>query len=317
MEFTCSRRQNCDDPMCPEPIKIKFKNNQKGKFLSANIVNICSNGNLPLTINKRGQAKGDISKINKDFLLFAQLINKNGDTIQIRESLVNSSSIKILEEKRFCKKQPFFSLTHFPLTKNKNNSFSSNEIQGQFANNIFTGSAFTSLEFILADYQLKKGFSYQIGGGFYRNYSDGNLILENQILNLKNGIQQLGLNGHGAINSPFFLDGFSSTFFTQLGFGTNFAFLQSNENYEILSQKKLNGWGMTSNFGLTIDSPRIWKKFKISFGGTYNITFTNLAKFKTFQFILAEPEQTHKIKFTSTSKTLLATFRIKYYLNNL
>ena len=74
---------------------------------------------------------------------------------------------------------------------------------------------------------------------------------------------------------------------------------------------------MTSNFGLTIDSPRIWKKFKISFGGTYNITFTNLAKFKTFQFILAEPEQTHKIKFTSTSKTLLATFRIKYYLNNL
>ncbi len=317
MEFTCSGRQNCDKPSCPEPIKIKFKNNRKRKFISVNIVNICSNGNFPLVINKRGRAKGDISKINKDYYLFAQIINKSGDTIQIKEPLIYSPSIKILEEKCFCKKQPFFSLTHFPLTRNSNASFSPNEVQGQFSNNIFTGASFTSLEFILADYPLYNGFSYQLGGGIYRNYSEGDLILEDQILDLKNGIQQIGLNGHGAINSPFFFDGFSSTFFTQLGFGTNFANLRTNENYEILDQKKMNGWGMTSNFGLTIDSPRLWKRFKVSLGGTYNITLTNLAKFKTFQFILAEPEITHKIKFNSNSNTVLATLRLKYYLNKL
>ena len=316
MEFKCSGRQNCDDPKCPEPIKIKFKNNRKRKFLSANIVNFCSNGNFPLKIDKRGRAKGDISKINKDYYLFAQIINKQGDTIQIKESLIYSPSIKILEGKCYCGSQPFFSLTHFPLRRNSIAFFSPKEVEGQFSNNIITGTSFTSLEFILADYPLYKGLSYQLGGGIYRNYSDGNLFLENQVLALKNGIQQVGFNGHAAINSPYFWDGFSTTLFTQLGFGTNFAKLQSNENFEIMNQKKLNGWGMTSNFGLTLDSPRIWKRFKISLGGTYNITFTNLAEFKTFQFILVEPEQSHKIKFTSHSNTVLATLRIKYYLND-
>lgn len=316
MEFQCTGKQNCDKPKCPEPIKIKFKNNRKRKFLTANIINICSNGNFPLKIDKRGRAKGDISRINKDYYLYAQVINKHGDTLQIKEPLIYSSSIKILEGKCYCDFQPFFSLTHFPLMRNSNASFSTNEVQGQFPNNIFTGTSFTSLEFILTDYPIYKGYSYQLGGGIYRNYSDGNLLIENQLLKLKNGIQQIGLNGHGAINSPFFFDGFSSTLFIQLGFGTNFAKLQSNENYEILNQKKLNGWGMTSNFGLTLDSARLWKRFKISLGGTYNITFTNLAEFKTFQFVFSEPEQSHKIKFTSQSNTVLATLRIKYYLNN-
>ena len=72
----------------------------------------------------------------------------------------DDSSIKILEEKCFCKKQPFISLTHFPLMRKSNTSFSPSETQGQFSNNIFTGSVFTSLEFIWADYQLSKGFSY-------------------------------------------------------------------------------------------------------------------------------------------------------------
>ncbi len=315
MEFKCAGRQNCDKPSCHEPIKIKFKNNRKRKFLSANIVDICSNGNFPLLIDKRGRAKGDISTINKDYYLFAQVLDKQGDTIQIKEPLINSPSIKILEEKCFCKKQPFISLTHFPLMRKPNTSFSPNEVNGQFSNNIFTGSAFTSLEFIWADYKLSKRFSYQLGGGIYRNYSDGNILLNNQVLALENGLQQVGLNGHGAINSPFFFDGFSTTFYTQLGFGTNIAKFGSNENFEISNQKKLNGWGMTSNLGLTLDSPRLWKRFKISLGGTYNITFTNLAKFKTFQFILAEPEQTQKVKFTSNSNTILATLRLKYYLN--
>lgn len=314
MEFTCAGMQNCDDPKCPEPIKIKFKNNRKQNFLSANIVNICSNGNFPLKIDKRGRAKGDISRINKDYYLFAKVINRQGDTIQLKEPLIYSPSIKILEGKCYCDFQPFFSLTHFPMMRNSNASFSPNEVQGQFSNNIFTGNSFTSLEFILAEYPIHKEFSYQLGGGIYRNYFDGNLLLENQELQLKNGIQQVGFNGNAAINSPYFWDGFSTTLFTQFGFGTNFAKLQSNENFEILDQEKLNGWGMTSNFGLTLDSPRLLKKFKISIGGTYNITFTNLAEFKTFQFVFAEPEQSHKIKFTSQSNTILATLRIKYYL---
>jgi len=192
MEFNCTGGMNCDVPTCPEPIKIKFKNNRKRKFISANIVNNCSNGNFPLIIDRRGRAKGDISKINSDFYLYAQIKSGNGDTIQIKEQLLHSPTIKILEDKCYCDFQPFLSLTHFPLMRNSNASFVQDETQNSFSNafaNIFTGSSFTSLEYIFADYELHDKFSYQLGGGIYRNFSDGNILLENEIISLKNGIQ--------------------------------------------------------------------------------------------------------------------------------
>lgn len=320
--FICQGGKNCDKKdLCSIETKIKFRD--KRKFISANIVNTCNFGNLPLKINKRGKAKGKISKITEDDFLFAKYQNQKGDTIEVKEPLFNSSSIKILKGKNYCKKNKSINLIHFPLMKNTNSSFVQNESDSNFSNavaNIFTGSSFTSLEIIFSEFKLIDDFSYQLGGGIYRNYSDGNILtpaLENKIVQLKNGIQQVGLNGHAAINSPYFWDGFSTTFFTQLGFGTNLAKIQSNENFEILEQKKLNGWGITSNLGLTLDSPPLWKRFKISLGGTYNITFTKLAEFKTFQFILAEPEQSHQVKFTSNSNSILATLNLKFYLNKL
>ncbi|MEK7254336.1 MAG: hypothetical protein AAB316_06310 [Bacteroidota bacterium] len=175
-------------------------------------------------------------------------------------------------------------------------------------------SSFSSLELTFLSKPVFKNGRWELSAGIFRNHIKGDFLLKNQAVHFGKGNSQVGFSSTGSVISPAWMR-FSAGLTLQAGVGAHFTRLTSGQKKVEPGEWGIRGFGASSNLGLWLRSPLIFKRLRLNAGGVSNFTF---ARFQDFSVTNANTgdEQTFENTWFLTSSKPAFTISLSVKLGN-